>query len=591
MVRRLNLSIAVQKAAQHERACQLDAEPHSPITPDAQPKSNWFDTPNGTTFQTPTVSFKDVAAQGQGHGAKGCFETPTTAPVDEAFTRCFATPVDGSACLFGAAYQGTPQPRTAWSFVVSPGQEGEEEQHDVDFAPSTPRQSAPYPRSDFKLMGFPPVREPSTPPRRKSSDVNMGFPPVGAPSTPPRRSAPLSSGVNMGFPPSTPPRRSSPYPSTPDSSQDWLGFQSKSADFFPKWGEGGFPWESHGSFMDICSPRPPPPPVKVKKGCDPGYELFQNCDPNEGRFRREFCEVARIGSGDFGTVFRARHKIDQQLYAVKVHKAEAASEVQTPEQEVRVLAAIANDSQGCPNLVRYFSSWKEDGFMHMQTELCECSLRDRLNERKENSLIDPRFGKDCLVQVIGQVATGLATLHRLGFAHLDIKPDNLLVGKGNVYKIADLGLATPSHLGRGEISDGDCRYLAKELLTGVQLSLPQADIFSLGLVSYELATLPKPLPMNGEQWQSLRDGILDCTLAPELPTNLWELLCSMVSKDPTSRPSSSKITVHPSISSMSAVDELLVLREELRKARQVAEESRQAAEALQSAAARHQLGK
>ncbi|CAK0899272.1 unnamed protein product, partial [Prorocentrum cordatum] len=49
-------------------------------------------------------------------------------------------------------------------------------------------------------------------------------------------------------------------------------------------------------------------------------ELCGASDPNEGRFLREFCEIEFIGRGDFATVYRARSRLDQQLYAVKVQK-------------------------------------------------------------------------------------------------------------------------------------------------------------------------------------------------------------------------------------------------------------------------------
>lgn len=377
--------------------------------------------------------------------------------------------------------------------------------------------------------------------------------------------------------PRTPPRQPAPCPSAAAMDQDWLCFPSAqhsfppfNADLFSQWGNGELPWENH---------RPPPQPSpKMRDGFEPGDDLLQSTDPNDGRFRREFGDVVRIGGGEFGVVYRARHNVDQQMYAVKVQK---ETSVPAPKQEVFVLGTIAADGAQCQNLVRYFSSWVEDGYMHIQTELCEHSLRDCLSDRVEKSAIDPRFGGSELVQVISQVGNGLATIHRLGFAHLDIKPDNILVGRGNVYKIADFGLATASHSGRDDVSDGDCRYLAKELITGILQSLPQADVFSLGLVAYELATNPRPLPKHGDEWQRIRDGFLDRALLPELPAQLWELLSSMVSNIPAERPSSSDISLHPCISQR---DEVSMLWEELRKSREAAEQSRQLAETFQAEA-------
>merc|ERR550537_1506339 len=99
------------------------------------------------------------------------------------------------------------------------------------------------------------------------------------------------------------------------------------------------------------------------------------------------------------------------------------------------------EAEGCPHVVRYYSSWLEDGRLHIQTELCECSLRDRLTTRKTEQPSDPRFKEAEILEVLRHVATGLKVLHDLGFVHLDIKPDNILVSRGDraVYKIVDLG--------------------------------------------------------------------------------------------------------------------------------------------------------
>eukprot|EP00927_Polykrikos_kofoidii_P071562 TRINITY_DN67821_c0_g1_i1.p1 TRINITY_DN67821_c0_g1~~TRINITY_DN67821_c0_g1_i1.p1 ORF type:complete len:600 (-),score=109.74 TRINITY_DN67821_c0_g1_i1:171-1970(-) len=293
---------------------------------------------------------------------------------------------------------------------------------------------------------------------------------------------------------------------------------------------------------------------------------------NEGRFAREFADVSVIGSGQFSTVYRAKHRIDQCSYAVK--KTTQISK-KSQHTEVFALASVAIEAANCPNIVRYFSSWLEDGRLHIQTELCECSLRDLLSERRRLEPADPRFQIVDLAKVLLHVASGLSLLHGKSYAHLDIKPDNILMSQG-VYKIADLGLAVAA-LGSGcdDISEGDCRYLAKEVLRGDLSDLPRADVFSLGLVCYELATNPKALPCSGEDWQRLRDGVLDASLVSQLPSDALELLRNMVDVSPAKRPLCEEIIKHPCVS---PTDGLEAMQEKMRQQTLEAERYRRAAD-------------
>lgn len=138
-------------------------------------------------------------------------------------------------------------------------------------------------------------------------------------------------------------------------------------------------------------------------------------------------------------------------------------------------------------------------------------------------------------------------LHGRGYVHLDVKPDNILVSKGS-YKIADLGLAAAA-LGSGcdDIAEGDCRYLAREVLRGDFTNLPKADVFSLGLVCYELAASPAPMPCNGEDWHRLREGRFDASPLEQFSEGLRELLCRSLHPTPAQRPPCEEITQHPSV--------------------------------------------
>jgi len=277
-------------------------------------------------------------------------------------------------------------------------------------------------------------------------------------------------------------------------------------------------------------------------------ELCGASDPNEGRFLREFCEIEFIGRGDFATVYRARSRLDQQLYAVKVQKRQHSGGA-VPAAALReacTLAALsAGSAGGSRNIVRYHASWVEDDRVHLQTELCGCSLRDRINER--HTSLEPRFKELELSAVLKQAATGLAVLHGQGFAHLDVKPDNILVGLTGEYKLADLGLAVADCASRDDVSEGDCRYLSLQVLRGDHTALPKGDVFSLGIVGYELATFPEPLATNGEVWRRLReesDVLLTGSALPSLSEPMLALLRAMLHPSAAERPSSQEAAAH-----------------------------------------------
>jgi len=152
-----------------------------------------------------------------------------------------------------------------------------------------------------------------------------------------------------------------------------------------------------------------------------------------------------------------------------------------------------------------------------------------------------------LLLLLRHIAAGLKELHAHGYAHLDVKPDNILTTRDGepsheVYKLADLGLVTAIDGAKGhDVEEGDARYVAQELLNRRSTDLPKTDVFSAGLVIYEAATNPKSLPLNGDEWQELRHGRLDTTKLLDLSPDLLELLFRMVSGDQTKRPTSAEL--------------------------------------------------
>jgi len=286
--------------------------------------------------------------------------------------------------------------------------------------------------------------------------------------------------------------------------------------------------------------------------CTPGTRDYHEVeDPNEGRMHREFGSIKLVGTGQFSKVYRAVHVVDTLEYAIKVQMRPYRGDSQAPKREAFVLAKLAA-SPATAHIVRYVTSWWEDNALHIQMEMCSGSLLSHLDRRAEEAAggEDPRLNESELAIVLRHVSSGLARIHSFSFAHMDVKPDNILTTQsagGLIYKVADLGLVTCTRQRAGfcETTEGDRRYMAKELLNGSDVDLAKTDVYSLGLMAFEAATNPEKLPSCGDEWRAVRDGDLKDELLPPLSEQMHTLLFSLLSGQPAQRPTCAAIEAHP----------------------------------------------
>lgn len=123
-------------------------------------------------------------------------------------------------------------------------------------------------------------------------------------------------------------------------------------------------------------------------------------------------------------------------------------------------------------------------------ELCKESLRSYSLKRRTSEGYD--MNEDEVKKIMRDVCLGLSELHNQGIVHLDIKPENILLSQNGKFKIGDLGMARlhTKIVEDHDIPEGDCRYLAKELLNeDPNIPIPdltKADVFALGMIIYEL---------------------------------------------------------------------------------------------------------
>lgn len=125
---------------------------------------------------------------------------------------------------------------------------------------------------------------------------------------------------------------------------------------------------------------------------------------------------------------------------------------------------------------------------------------------------------------------------------MDIKPENILISESGSFKIGDFGSAVKldQNIGKDDIEnhfndEGDCRYVALELLRDGQLS-PKVDMFSFGLTLLEISTKLE-IPSHGEPWHILRSGHIPSHFIEMISPPLLEIILQLIDKDPKRRPS------------------------------------------------------
>ncbi|BES88228.1 mitosis inhibitor protein kinase [Nesidiocoris tenuis] len=271
----------------------------------------------------------------------------------------------------------------------------------------------------------------------------------------------------------------------------------------------------------------------------PRLSDFENC-----RYEKEFLEGDVIGVGEYGCVYLCVNVINGVQYAVKKGLKPTANERHV-HNEIYAHAVLQH-----PHIVQNYSNWVEKGHVFMQNEYCNGGS---LEEQIRNGPLD----EESLRKLLEHVAQGLRYIHARKLAHMDIKPGNIFLHRQNrflltehdninedndeveeiVYKIGDLGHVTKLNEAIN-VREGDCRYLAKELLRDDYSHLAKADIFALGLTLYEAAG-GGPLPKNGDEWHEIRVGKFPSF--PSLSTEMTDLIKRMVHPDPQMRPSARDI--------------------------------------------------
>lgn len=246
--------------------------------------------------------------------------------------------------------------------------------------------------------------------------------------------------------------------------------------------------------------------------------------------------VSRLGQGGMGTVYEAVDETLHRRIALKVIAPAVAGDPDFRRRFVR--EAQAQASLDSSHVVQVFSHGEIDGQLYIASQLIpDGDLGAML---RQHGPPPPQLG----VELITQVADGLAEAHRSGLVHRDIKPANVLLrkrGPDTVAYLADFGIARqvgPDHSQtQGLVAAGTPSYMAPELHLGVAAG-PASDVYSLGCLLW--ATLTGTAPYGGTSNHAIVDAHVSAPV-PQLPgrsafdREVNRILRTALAKDPAAR--------------------------------------------------------
>ena len=226
-------------------------------------------------------------------------------------------------------------------------------------------------------------------------------------------------------------------------------------------------------------------PEKTRPYLSDGSELpaaIGTLPPHIGRYQVEKV----LGKGGFGVVYLAHDGQLQRLVAVKVphrHRVSTAKDAEIYLTEARMVAGLDH-----PHIVPVYDVGSSDE--------CPCFIVSKYiaGSTLARQIKDDRPTLGAAAELVATIAEALHYAHHKGLVHRDIKPGNILIDSGGQPFVVDFGLALrEENIGRGSKHAGTPAYMSPEQARGEGHRVDgRSDIFSLGVVLYELLTGRRP---------------------------------------------------------------------------------------------------
>jgi serine/threonine protein kinase len=219
--------------------------------------------------------------------------------------------------------------------------------------------------------------------------------------------------------------------------------------------------------------------------------LFESPSSASGEERElqydDFDFERRLGEGAFGIVWRAKHKVTGQLYAVKqVGKEKVMQMLPQFKREVRIMYEMSH-----VHIVKLYNHFEDDQNFYLIMELADSNLYTQLNREKQ-------FLERVAAQYFREAVLAVEYLHSHAppIIHRDIKPENILLDRNGRIKLTDFGWSNYSSETTTRLTlCGTMEYLPPEMVTQTGHDTA-ADIWCLGVLLFEMLAGYTPFKNN-----------------------------------------------------------------------------------------------
>ncbi len=237
-----------------------------------------------------------------------------------------------------------------------------------------------------------------------------------------------------------------------------------------------------------------------------------------------------LGSGGLGVVYRAYDQVLQKPVALKFFRSSLISDRhQLVQREVALSQRVSH-----VNVCRVHDLNVSHDPRFLSMEYIDGEDLDRTLQRVGRIL------ENRALQIASEVSAGLAAAHAMGVLHRDLKPQNIMIDGAGVSRITDFGLGSLVHAhDASDLSGGTFRYMAPELSQGEEATT-KSDLFSLGIVLYEIYTGIHPLDAQDTERATWNSMVAPSELVPDIDPHIERTIMRCLELEPAARPDSAE---------------------------------------------------